>query len=72
MMDSVTDAELMKAIRSVGKKSLSWDFLTAWISKAMAMTDPKELLELTKRALDEWIDRADNPDCWINTITEAE
>ena len=56
---------------SVGKKSLAWDFIASWVLKLIAMTSPKELLAMTKQAVEDWEDHYEYPEAWYGTIQEA-
>ena len=46
--------------------------MTAWVMKMMARMNPNQLLEITKKAADDWSIRTDDCETWEDTIEEAE
>ena len=48
------------AIRAIGRKSLSWDFIGAWVPKLIATSTPAELIAFAENALDPFCDNAWN------------
>ncbi len=72
LLEFIPDQELFQAIKAVGKKSLSWDFITAWALKLMAVTKPKELIQVTKGVVDEWAPGSEFAARWYRTIRETE